>query len=362
MAKFVINPKSSSQKDVPLNSAVSIGRDPSNDLVLSDSMVSRRHAMLERRDETYHLRDNNSSNGTFVNGDRLAGEVALHDGDLVAIGSSKLLFHLGERASSPASLGETGGVAPTTGLDRGLLPPTAPLDIDVSPVGRCSTCSTAFTSGDRFCRKCGKQLSPTEESLPPPIPPSAEARPLTSRPVPPAGNRGARPAASSGEVEIIPTYIAPRPVAPRQRAAEPAGFGIRLVAYLVDGVILFIPFLLVNLAIGAVLLSAGPESPSEIGAAAVAMIVYGALAMMSAAYLVVFWALRGATPGKSLLGLEIRTEQGQSPLGLPTAMMRLLGYVVSGSLFGLGYLWIAFSDDKRGWHDRIAKTVVVRQG
>ena len=75
-----------------------------------------------------------------------------------------------------------------------------------------------------------------------------------------------------------------------------------------------------------------------------------------------FWGLRGATPGKSLLGLEVRTEDGASPIGIPRAIMRCVGYAISGSVFGLGYLWIIFDDGKRGWHDRIAKTMVVRQG
>ena len=72
MAKLVINPTSAAKKEIPIVARViSIGRDPSNDLVLSDSMVSRRHAILEHRDNQYILRDNNSSNGTMVNGDRV---------------------------------------------------------------------------------------------------------------------------------------------------------------------------------------------------------------------------------------------------------------------------------------------------
>ena len=92
MAKLVINPTSAAKKEIPIVARViSIGRDPSNDLVLSDSMVSRRHAILEHRDNQYILRDNNSSNGTMVNGDRVDMEKPLRDGDLVAIGSSRLL-------------------------------------------------------------------------------------------------------------------------------------------------------------------------------------------------------------------------------------------------------------------------------
>jgi len=98
LAKLVINPTSATKKEIPIvTRVISIGRDPSNDLVLSDSMVSRRHAILEHRDNQYILRDNNSSNGTMVNGDRVDIEKPLRDGDLVAIGSSRLLFQLDER-------------------------------------------------------------------------------------------------------------------------------------------------------------------------------------------------------------------------------------------------------------------------
>ena len=115
MAKLVINPTSASKKEIPIGSRViSIGRDPSNDLVLSDSMVSRRHAILEQRDDIFVLRDNNSSNGTLVNGDKVEAEKTLRDGDLVAIGSSRLLFQLedGAAASSP----EAAPVADCTGI------------------------------------------------------------------------------------------------------------------------------------------------------------------------------------------------------------------------------------------------------
>lgn len=340
MARFVINPKSSGQKEVPLNSqAVSIGRDPTNDLVLSDSMVSRRHAMLELRNETYYVRDNNSSNGTFVNGDRLEEEVALKDGDLVSIGSSKLLFHAGSGAPRQAFTPEPGGVLPTTGLDRSVLPPTKPLDLESSA---CVSCGTPYTSGDRFCRSCG---TPVVERVSEPA--------QQSRSTPAADSA---PAKQNRSLDSNPTRIAPRPLA--RRSAEPAGFWIRFVAYLIDGIILFIPLLIVNVILWA--MSARVDS----GAAAVSPfigIIAGALVSIGGvAYLALFWGLRGATPGKSLLSLEVRTEDGDSPIGVPRALLRVLGYAVSSGLFCLGFVWIAFSPEKRGLHDLIAKTAVVR--
>src|SRR5258708_23620292 len=92
MPKVIVTPTSSSRKEIPLpRTLLSIGRDPSNDLVLPDAMVSRRHAVIEYRGNQFYLRDCNSSNGSVVNGDRVS-ERSLRDGDLLAIGTARLLF------------------------------------------------------------------------------------------------------------------------------------------------------------------------------------------------------------------------------------------------------------------------------
>ena len=92
MAKLVVNPSTSQKREVSLpRTVLSIGRDPSNDLVLPDAMVSRRHAVVEWRGGQFFIRDCNSSNGSLVNGDRVS-ERGLRDGDLVAIGTARLLF------------------------------------------------------------------------------------------------------------------------------------------------------------------------------------------------------------------------------------------------------------------------------
>lgn len=70
--------------------ALTIGRDPENDLVLDDRRVSRRHAEIRLRLGRYTLYDLQSTNGTFVNGRRVA-EVALSDGDRVQIGGTEVV-------------------------------------------------------------------------------------------------------------------------------------------------------------------------------------------------------------------------------------------------------------------------------
>ena len=63
----------------------SIGRDATSTIVLPDVSVSRRHAQVEPNGNFYLIRDNGSTNGTFVNGQKVT-KVTLNHGDTVTIG------------------------------------------------------------------------------------------------------------------------------------------------------------------------------------------------------------------------------------------------------------------------------------
>lgn len=77
----------------PLAAGCSIGRATSNQIVLGDGRVSRRHAIVHRQDSTeYWLVDLGSGNGTFVNGLRVALPTRLNDGDSVRVGATVLRF------------------------------------------------------------------------------------------------------------------------------------------------------------------------------------------------------------------------------------------------------------------------------
>lgn len=66
---------------------VQLGRDPSNDIVLDSPLISRFHAVVERVGQRFRLRDLNSTNGTFVNDQRINEEIWLNSGDAIRIGS-----------------------------------------------------------------------------------------------------------------------------------------------------------------------------------------------------------------------------------------------------------------------------------
>ena len=73
---------------------ITIGRQATNDVVLSDPNVSRKHAELRRNGDHWMLIDLGSTNGSLVNG-KLAREQRLQDGDRLAFGSSELVFQTG---------------------------------------------------------------------------------------------------------------------------------------------------------------------------------------------------------------------------------------------------------------------------
>jgi pSer/pThr/pTyr-binding forkhead associated (FHA) protein len=69
-----------------------IGRGDYNDVVIADPSVSTMHAKLQRRDTVWVLTDLGSTNGTFVEGERLSGEMPLSPGTTLKFGDVAALF------------------------------------------------------------------------------------------------------------------------------------------------------------------------------------------------------------------------------------------------------------------------------
>jgi pSer/pThr/pTyr-binding forkhead associated (FHA) protein len=70
-----------------------LGREPSNDIVINDPEVSRRHARLYLQGSNYVIEDYGSTNGTSVSGQRLVGPYILRPGELITLGeNTQLLF------------------------------------------------------------------------------------------------------------------------------------------------------------------------------------------------------------------------------------------------------------------------------
>ena len=98
-ARLVYTSVEGVEAEFALDGHNTIGRHPKNTIRLHDREVSKNHAIIERRGNTFNVKDLNSSNGTFVNNRRIT-EADLKDGDALLFGSMRLLFHQGEQASA----------------------------------------------------------------------------------------------------------------------------------------------------------------------------------------------------------------------------------------------------------------------
>ena len=117
---------------------------------------------------------------------------------------------------------------------------------------------------------------------------------------------------------------------------------MRLVAFIVDAVILTVIGVFISLIIE------GSGARFLIGL------------LVGIVYDVGFWVGNdGATPGKMAMGVKVQMANGE-PIDVGPALLRYLGYYVSAFIFGIGFLMIAFTPQKRGLQDYIAGTVVIK--
>jgi hypothetical protein len=93
LASFLIRNGTLKGKRLPVKvPIVNIGRADFNDVVLADPSVSTSHAKLQRRDGVWMLSDVGSTNGTFVENERVSGEVPLSPGTTVRFGEVAVLW------------------------------------------------------------------------------------------------------------------------------------------------------------------------------------------------------------------------------------------------------------------------------
>lgn len=122
------------------------------------------------------------------------------------------------------------------------------------------------------------------------------------------------------------------------------GFWIRFVATILDGLIIGIPVSLLGYGL---VFATGIPSMTYLG-------------QLASLILVVYLdGIKGGTPGKLILGMRIVNEQGNY-IGIPMAILRYIGKILSAIILGIGYLMIAWDSKKQGLHDKIAKTYVVK--
>lgn len=139
-----------------------------------------------------------------------------------------------------------------------------------------------------------------------------------------------------------PAGAAPLSVA----TAAKAGFWIRVVAYIIDGIILYVISYIIGLAFG----------NSTSGRSGVNLVI-------SIIYFTYFWSNSSVWPGQTvgmkLLNLRVIRTDG-TDLTIAQAFIRWIGLFISFIVIFIGVIWVAFDPNKQGWQDKIAGTYVVK--
>ncbi len=141
--------------------AVNIGRDIANDLVINDAEVSRKHAKMTLEGDRYTIEDLNSTNGTYIDGQRLIGPHVMAIGEIIMFGDNVGVVYDGEPATpdsasmQPERLGDT-PVAAIPAPVEDYIPPIVPTpDLTHIP-------PTAMAAGEQL-------LEPPQEEAQKPI-------------------------------------------------------------------------------------------------------------------------------------------------------------------------------------------------
>jgi len=209
----------------------------------------------------------------------------------------------------------------------------------------CSKCGTNVTDGAAFCSACGQPASP----------------------VTPVGTAPARTTPG-----LPPAYAAPAHAITATLADPYAGFWLRVVAHLIDNLLLLIGIAILVL-IGVAMVGVGSirasfesmngEAP-ELPAAMIAAIIFVGLASILLVWIYnagMEGSRHQGTLGKMALGLIVTDLQGR-PIGFGQASGRYFAKIITGLIpLGIGFAMAGFTEKKQALHDMIASCLVLRR-
>src|ERR1700680_311986 len=209
----------------------------------------------------------------------------------------------------------------------------------------CSRCGIRVEEGNRFCQACGQAV-------------------------------GAAVTVAPAAASALPPLVAVS--APVSTPQPYAGFWERFAAYLIDGLILAIPFWLVvgvlismfgglGILIHRIPVDSHPADPRE--AMALVTPFFMAFFLGWLAFLILLWlyfagmesSARQATFGKSVMSLRVTNYEGQR-ISFGHATGRFFAKLISGMIpLLIGYLMAAFTEKRQALHDMIAGTLVLKR-
>jgi uncharacterized RDD family membrane protein YckC len=174
---------------------------------------------------------------------------------------------------------------------------------------------------------------------------------MTDQPVPPA------PPAPPTQPE--PGWApAPPPAAPSSRPGPMpgyhyAGFWVRFLAFLIDGILLAVitaPFV--------------PLWGSNFTASSANFQVHAQVdpvgTLIGLVYLAGMWSWRGQTIGMMPFNMKVVGVADGKNIDIFRAVLRYVGFIIAAIPLLIGLIWAAFDSRKQGWHDKIAGTLVIR--
>ncbi len=216
----------------------------------------------------------------------------------------------------------------------------------------CSKCGSQVADSAAFCPTCGNATG-GQGGAPRGIPVAPGAYPRQAM--------TARPAYES------PAGQAPVYAQPAGQQVRWAGFWLRVVAYIIDYIILNIALSFVTLPMMAHMgleqwMGHPPQSPAQIAAFFATFAKIGILAFF------VNWLYFSlmessawqATVGKKTLGLEV-TDLAGHRISFARATGRYFGKIISAIIFCIGFIMAGFTEKKQALHDMMAGTLVIRK-
>jgi len=337
------------QQHLLVGPVTTVGRSTTCDIVVNDTSLSRLHFRIENRNNRFHLIDNNSSNGTFLNR-RKVGEALLKDGDIIITGRIQFIFNqpqeeTGSRTQPMTMVADIPPVSATVAMSvdelpsgaHSRMPPPTPVTAQ-SPLAGAQARTPAAP--------IRPPVVPLDD-LPPTLPP--DRPPVIPAIMPdPQLRRDGPPPLGPIQPELPFSKLPPKAVSAESlQAAPPLA---RLLAVLLDGgvgMVLMIPAIVLMIL--------------KMGMLGSLFSLLGSLAAM--AHPLIGWLKYGKTIGKHLMGLRIIEQDHPTQIGLSgkVLIMRLLGYMICGMTFYLLFLTILKDDEGRGFHDKLAGTKVIKE-
>lgn len=216
----------------------------------------------------------------------------------------------------------------------------------------CSKCGSQVADNTTFCPSCGQPTSA----------PASRGIPLAPGGFTPQMQMPSPPATTLPEARA---FYAPQISASRPLAY--AGFWLRLVAWLIDYIIINIALSFVTLPLMATSSLRGwmihpPQSPEELAAFSSSVFKIFILALV---FNWLYFALLEssawqATVGKKTLGLEV-TDLARQRISFARATGRYFGKIISAMIFLVGFIMAGFTAQKQALHDMMAGTLVMRK-